>query len=214
MSFCLFLLVNNYVWLHQINNGDIYMASSAGANDQKSVDANGNIQLIREKNLFGSPTPAQLTPVVKELPKTTLNLTLRGVAVSTTDQQSNAMIEGPDGSIHNYLNGDTLPGNATLTLINKDSVVLNREGSLETLTFPPLKTSKSAVSASVQAGTNNLLTGTSPNQPVQTQTRPARETPQARDARLSSQLQQQNNKRNQLSLEERLNTLRQKAEQQ
>ncbi len=93
---------------------------------------------IAQFKLFGDANK-QAAPVAapqKELPKTTLRLTLTGVSAGAGDKTASALIEGPDRSTLLYKVGDSVPGNATLNNVYDDRVVLNRSGRLENLYFP------------------------------------------------------------------------------
>jgi general secretion pathway protein C len=71
------------------------------------------------------------------LPATTLQFTLEGTVVFLdTPTQSRALIAAQNAPAKVYKIGDTLPGNATITRITKDYVVLNDNGTLEKLTLP------------------------------------------------------------------------------
>ncbi|RMF13743.1 MAG: hypothetical protein D6758_12690 [Gammaproteobacteria bacterium] len=101
--------------------------------EQKRVQPN----VIVSRHLFGQPVKQVAEPVVPEnLPETHLRLTLRGVADGTDNDIEGALIEGPDRRTDFYRTGESLPGGAVLRDIRSDSVVLDRSGRLETLSFP------------------------------------------------------------------------------
>lgn len=93
---------------------------------------------IASFKLFGDATakPKPAKQETKDLPKTTLRLTLRGVSAGFGDNANSALIEGPDASTLMYKVGEQLPGNASLHNIYDDRVVLERNGRLENLYFP------------------------------------------------------------------------------
>lgn len=66
-------------------------------------------------------------------PETNLQLSLLGLFQSTDPKQSSAIIaeKGQDAELYHI--GDRIPGNATLTEIYSDRVILRRQGRLETL---------------------------------------------------------------------------------
>lgn len=79
------------------------------------------------------------------LPTTTLQLTLEGTVVNVdSPADSYAIIGSPNQPAKMYQVGNTLPGNATITRITKDYIVLNDNGTLEKLALPipPLLTGK------------------------------------------------------------------------
>ncbi len=100
-------------------------------------------------NLFGIyqevvEPPPEPTPELENLPETTLQLTLNGAFTHSDDTKSSAIIsamesrsefEGADGG-HYYFINDVLPGNAVLYAVNRDSVILKRGDTYETLHFP------------------------------------------------------------------------------
>jgi len=69
-------------------------------------------------------------------PDTRLQLTLRGVLASDEPGGARAIIADPKGSDEQYAIGDALPGNAELSEIYPDRVILMRSGRYETLRLP------------------------------------------------------------------------------
>ena len=90
-------------------------------------------------HLLGVPG-AENTPRVSEIPKdapdTRLRLTLRGALASDQKENARAIIADQAGKEDQYAIGDTLPGNAELSEIYADRVILKRNGSYETLRLP------------------------------------------------------------------------------
>ena len=85
-------------------------------------------------NLFGDPTPA---PVVKEAPKTTLDLTLVGVLWSSDNTVGRAIIMSGKKPSELYSLEEEIKGaGAKIEEIRDGEVILNRNGALESL---PLK---------------------------------------------------------------------------
>ncbi|MGI9273700.1 MAG: type II secretion system protein N [Endozoicomonas sp.] len=89
------------------------------------------------KLLFGSNEKPDARNTPTEIPKTRLNLVLRGALASIGQSQKNAsaIIQGSNQD-KLYEVGDTLPGGVSLKEVHADHVVLNRNGQLETLYFP------------------------------------------------------------------------------
>ena len=87
--------------------------------------------------LFGNTNtkPKKAAPITKNLPKTTLKLTLTGVLASTNKKQASALIQGPNKETINYKVNDELPGGAILKDVFADRVVIDRSGRLENLVF-------------------------------------------------------------------------------
>jgi general secretion pathway protein C len=74
------------------------------------------------------------TPV--EAPDTQLKLTLKGALASDDKDNARAIIADQRGQDEHYAIGDTLPGNAELSAIYPDRVILQRGGRYETLRLP------------------------------------------------------------------------------
>ena len=93
---------------------------------------------IASFKLFGdaSAKPKPVQQQTENLPKTNLKLTLRGVSAGFGDQINNALIESAGGETLLYKEGDELPGNAEVSSIYADRVVISRSGRLENLYFP------------------------------------------------------------------------------
>ncbi len=75
-------------------------------------------------------------PVPEDLPETKLHLTLRGMIASPDPSMARAIIADPAKKENFYKIGDKLPGNATLTEIYGDRIVIKRGNNFETLTLP------------------------------------------------------------------------------
>ena len=102
--------------------------------------SNQNASLVNQLpqwHLFGQATAANARPVQQEIPETKLKLTLRGLLASDKPEESWAIIAGPSGKEEFYkIGGKKLPGNAKLTEIHADRIVLERRGKYETLRLP------------------------------------------------------------------------------
>jgi general secretion pathway protein C len=103
--------------------------------------------------LFGTQPDA----VVADAPigETTLDLTLMGVVVRTDPALSRALI-AKAGTSGQYGPGDALTDRATLVEVATDHVVLNVEGTLQTLSFP-VPGDASAPQPTAMTGTDRLL---------------------------------------------------------
>lgn len=71
-----------------------------------------------------------------EAPDTRLKLVLRGSLASDDPEHARAIIADPRGQEEQYAIGDNLPGNAELSEIHPDRVILKRNGRYETLRLP------------------------------------------------------------------------------
>jgi general secretion pathway protein C len=100
------------------------------------------LALIRQLpgwHLMGSakqaPVPVKTsTPI--DAPETRLKLVLHGSLASDDKKRARAIIADPKGEEDQYAIGDTLPGNAELSDVYPDRVILLRGGRYETLRLP------------------------------------------------------------------------------
>lgn len=70
------------------------------------------------------------------LPTSQLQLTIVGVFAAEPMEYSQAIIASGDGIQKNYFIGDVLPGNAILTEVLADGVVVRHKGRLEKIVLP------------------------------------------------------------------------------
>ncbi len=85
------------------------------------------------------------TPV--DAPETKLNLILKGALASSDPVHARAIIGDPRGKEEQYAVGEQLPGNAELSEIHPDRVILKRNGRFETLRLPRDKKSANTVAS-------------------------------------------------------------------
>lgn len=91
-------------------------------------------QRLLQTPLFGTVAgPSAAGPVVNA-PETRLALTLHGLFSGSSE--SSALISAAGGQPRRYLEGASLPGGAVLAEVQKDQVLLRRQGQLEALRFP------------------------------------------------------------------------------
>ncbi|MDP1574237.1 MAG: type II secretion system protein N [Coxiellaceae bacterium] len=87
---------------------------------------------LGELHLFGVYNVAQAN-----LPTANSQLTLQGtIVVTDSPNESQALIAAPGQPAEVYHVGDTLPGNATITHISGDNIVINQNGTFEKLLLP------------------------------------------------------------------------------
>jgi len=87
-----------------------------------------------------------------EAPETKLKLILKGALASNNPEHARAIIADPRGKEEQYAVGEKLPGNAELSEIHPDRIILKRNGRFETLRLPKDKKSSNTVaSRSVRA---------------------------------------------------------------
>jgi len=106
------------------------------------VPSNPDRQLINQLpgwHLMGVATrdsaPVRTSAPV-DAPETKLKLVLRGVFSSDDQDNARAIVADPRGKEEQYSIGDTLPGNAELSEVHADKVILQRSGRYETLRLP------------------------------------------------------------------------------
>jgi len=93
---------------------------------------------IAKWHLFGVKQEIKepVKPQAAEIPETKLNLILRGIFASDDPAKGGAIIADPRKEESFYMVGAQVPGNATLTEIYPDRVVLKRNNQFETLRLP------------------------------------------------------------------------------
>jgi general secretion pathway protein C len=105
--------------------------------------------LLGEAQQRAAPVKAE---VPANAPDTRLKLTLRGALASDEPGGARAIIADPQGKDEKYAIGDVLPGNAELSEIYPDRVILKRSGRYETLRLPedagPAGSARTAMPAS------------------------------------------------------------------
>jgi general secretion pathway protein C len=106
------------------------------------VPPNPDRQLISQLpgwHLMGVTTQGSApvkTSAPVDAPETKLKLVLRGVYSSEDQDKGHAIIADPRGKEEQYSIGDMLPGNAELSEVHADKVILQRGGRYETLRLP------------------------------------------------------------------------------
>ena len=95
--------------------------------------------------LQGNQPVKTSTPV--DAPETKLNLMLKGALASNDPDHARAIIADPRGKEEQYAVGEQLPGNAELSEIHPDRVILKRNGRFETLRLPKDKQSSNRVAS-------------------------------------------------------------------
>lgn len=120
-------------------SGTSTAATSAGDN----AHARNNLaSRITAAHLFGTATAPSANEAAANAPKTSLDLTLLGVAVGSHGAPSQAIIaNGSNNDQHTYSIGAALPGGAVVHDIFADRVVIAHDGRLESLPLPQSGTS-------------------------------------------------------------------------
>lgn len=151
------------------------------------VQRNEELDLIRQIpgwHLMG--VVSQLAAPVKEAapieaPDTRLKLVLRGAFSSDDPEHARAIIADPRGKEDQYAIGDNLPGNAELSEVHPDRVILKRNGRYETLRLPQDPQQKSitvsATKTSLRSAVPQPQARTTPAQRLQAISQRVRQNP-------------------------------------
>ena len=98
----------------------------------------GNVRLS-DMTLFGKANRGDgdsVSRVERETaPETGLTLTLHGVFLATRDERSSAILSGRNNAAERYRMGDDLPGGAELVAVERNRILLRRNGEVESLSF-------------------------------------------------------------------------------
>jgi len=94
---------------------------------------------IANKHVFGETNAEPEAKVIKDAPKTRLDLVLRGVLAHNPMDKALALISRGNGRQDVYAIGDSLPGNAELVEIHSDRVIIEYQGRYETLPLEQIK---------------------------------------------------------------------------
>jgi general secretion pathway protein C len=92
------------------------------------------VQAILDANLFGEPSSQGKASTPISAVPATAGLTLRAAFAG---HGGGAVIEGPDGDAHWYPVNAAIATGVRLLQVHADHVVLDREGRMEMLAFPP-----------------------------------------------------------------------------
>jgi len=121
--------------------------------ESAAVPVNPDRQLISQMpswHLMGAASQGNKpvkTNAPVEAPETKLNLILKGALASNDPQHARAIIADPRGKEEQYAVGAQLPGNAELSEIHPDRIILKRNGRFETLRLPRDKVSSNTVAS-------------------------------------------------------------------
>jgi general secretion pathway protein C len=115
-----------------------YTPPSYNSSYQKSdlTTTSYSINAITSNHLFGGSSRSLQPHSNQPLPRTGLNLILRGAFTSSITANASAMIQGSDGTTHYFKVGSSVFSSARLETVHDDRIVLLRNGQLETLYFP------------------------------------------------------------------------------
>jgi len=118
------------------------------------------------------------TAAPMDAPDTRLKLVLRGALASDDAQHARAIIADPKGDEEQYAIGDNLPGNAELSEIYPDRVILKRNGRYETLRLPQDQNNIRSAINGIARFPQRTSRGITPAQRLEAITRKVRKNPQ------------------------------------
>ncbi len=111
--------------------GDFTLDTAALSADSRVVHIQ-RVPQVSQWHIFGRYDDSN-----EVLPITRLQLTLQGIMLSPGNQKSSSVIiQSPTVPAKVYKVGDEIPGDATLEKIQKDRVVLQYQGTLQSLLLP------------------------------------------------------------------------------
>ena len=118
------------------------------------------LQTILGANLFGTDTRQSTREPAVHAPPTSLNLVLHGVIMAETPDKARAIISPENGQDRSYGLNDTLPGNARISHVYADRVILVRDGVRESLQLSlPIGTQATIPPSPPEAGGRATITG-------------------------------------------------------
>jgi general secretion pathway protein C len=94
-----------------------------------------NAATIANAGLFGNPKPAANTNA-ENAPQTNIPLVLTGIIAATEPENGLAILGENASAAKVYAVGDTVPGGVKLHSVLSDKVILDRNGTLESLALP------------------------------------------------------------------------------
>ena len=128
----------------------------ASARGASAPAAHDRVADITSAHLFGVPSQAATAESVANVPKTSLDLTLLGIAAGPKNFPSQAIIaSGGNQNQKTYAVGSALPGGAVVHEILSDKVVIAHDGRLESLALPKAGTSILAKSMNFGGGSQS-----------------------------------------------------------
>ncbi|HAU1151059.1 TPA: general secretion pathway protein GspC [Legionella pneumophila] len=93
-----------------------------------------NLNYIFNTTLFGVYVPADLNE--DNVKQSMLNVTLVGILFADKIEESQVIIRSASGEEKTYYVGDKIPGGATIKRIMPGGVLVERDGTLESLSLP------------------------------------------------------------------------------
>lgn len=106
-----------------------YIAPRSAKPQEKEVQ---NVSFILKSSLFGIYVPNDLNHIKKSM----LNLTLSGILLGNSKEESQIIIRSAGGEENTFKMGDKLPGGAIIKKIMPAGVLVEHNGVLESLSLP------------------------------------------------------------------------------
>jgi general secretion pathway protein C len=104
---------------------------SSKVQDKRHEDS---VASLLNSSLFGVYVPNDLTD--DNIKKSMLNVTLSGILLGNTKEESQVIIRSASGEDNTYKTGDKIPGGAIIKRIMPEGVLLEHDGVLESLSLP------------------------------------------------------------------------------
>lgn len=119
-----------FLFISPINNTSLI---SKDTNTQQ-VTQKASYQSLLNSSLFGVYVPTDLDEA--HVKKSMLNVTLVGILFADKLVESQVIIRSASGEEKTYKVGDSLPGGVIIKRIMSDGVLVEREGTLESISLP------------------------------------------------------------------------------
>ena len=126
-------------------------------------------------NLFGKVKKSAAATQVVDAPETKLNLELQGVFTSANKASSTAIVAEKNKAGALFHVGDRLPGNAVLSAVNDDHILIRRGSRTEKLMFSDPHTGSGATIGSKRTSSNQRTSSQTGNKPASNKLEQVRE---------------------------------------
>ncbi|PWY57424.1 general secretion pathway protein GspC [Legionella qingyii] len=101
-------------------------------NEMPVISKQNSFDAILHSSLFGVYVSDNLSTIKKSM----LNVTLVGILFANQINDSQVIIRSADGEENTYKLGDTIPGGAVIKRIMASGILVERNGTLESLSLP------------------------------------------------------------------------------
>jgi len=113
-----------------------------------------NVAAIANSGLFGAAKPTAVANA-EDAPRTSIPLVLTGIIAANDPRQGLAILGENAASTKVYAVGDSVPGGVKLHSVLNDKVILDRNGTLESLTLPRQSTAPAPPPAAARLPTES-----------------------------------------------------------